>query len=166
MNDKQLKKLIEENDLVTGMVDPTIQIQSNGVEFTVKEIYGFEGAGVIAFDNSERTLPSVTKIDCSGSGHYYLPKGCYRVDLNEKVKIPADVCAFARARSSLLRMGVSVETALFDSGYEGKSQVLLVVYNEFGLYIKKNARIIQLVFLKGESDADKLYSGIYQRENL
>jgi dUTP pyrophosphatase len=43
---------------------------------------------------------------------------------------------------------------------------LLVVYNLQGLKLKKNARLMQLVFLRLENEAEKLYSGKYQGENI
>jgi dUTP pyrophosphatase len=43
---------------------------------------------------------------------------------------------------------------------------LLVVLNENGIRLKKNARIAQMVFFKLSSVASKTYSGIYQREGI
>ena len=85
---------------------------------------------------------------------------------NEIVSIPSDAAALARARSSLLRCGAALETALWDPGYRGRSQSLLVVYNPAGLRLKKNARLMQLIFLRLEKEAEKLYSGRYQGENI
>ena len=85
---------------------------------------------------------------------------------NEIVNIPKDVAALARARSTLLRCGASLETALWDPGYRGRSQSLLVVYNPHGLHLKKDARMMQLVFLRLGKEAEKVYSGKYQGENI
>jgi dUTP pyrophosphatase len=63
-------------------------------------------------------------------------------------------------------MGATMETALWDPGYRGRSQSLLVVYNSQGLRLKRNARLMQLVFIRLEREADKAYSGIYQGENI
>jgi dUTP pyrophosphatase len=41
-----------------------------------------------------------------------------------------------------------------------------VVYNPHGLRLKKNARLMQLVFLRLEKEAEKVYSGKYQGENI
>lgn len=166
LNDKQLKKLIEENDLVTDMIDPAVQVQSNGVELTLQSIKLFVNHGKLAFDNSERTLPKYDEISFDKDGWRWLMPGSYLITYNETVNIPKDCCAFSRTRSSLLRMGAMIEGALWDSGYIGRSQSLLVVTNPNGIELRKDARLIQLVFLKGESDADKLYSGVYQGENL
>ncbi|MEM4523885.1 MAG: deoxyuridine 5'-triphosphate nucleotidohydrolase, partial [Archaeoglobaceae archaeon] len=61
--------------------------------------------------------------------------------------------------------GVSVETAVWDAGYEGRSEVLIVVHNPEGIWLKKNARIIQLIFLKLCSKT-RGYAGIYKFENV
>ena len=56
-------------------------------------------------------------------------------------------------------------TALWDSGYSGRSGSLLTVHHPKGLHIKKNARIVQLVFFGLDAPAEKTYSGQYQDEN-
>ena len=73
--------------------------------------------------------------------------------------------ALARPRSSLLRCGVSVGTAVWDAGYSGRSQSLLVVYNTRGFRVQKNARIVQLVFLWLSRETTG-YQGVYQHENI
>jgi dUTP pyrophosphatase len=59
-----------------------------------------------------------------------------------------------------------LETALWEPGYRGRRQSLLVVYNSHGLRLKRNARLMQLIFLRLEKEAEKLYSGKYQGENI
>jgi dUTP pyrophosphatase len=76
------------------------------------------------------------------------------------------VAAMARARSTLLRCGASLQTALWDPGYRGRSQSLLVVHNPSGLRLKRNARLMQLVFMRLEKKAEELYEGRYQGENI
>ena len=73
--------------------------------------------------------------------------------------------ALGRPRSSLLRCAVSVGTAVWDAGYEGRSQALLMVYNRYGFRLKRNARLMQLVFfrLTGETEG---YTGLFQGENI
>jgi len=73
--------------------------------------------------------------------------------------------ALARPRSSLLRCGVVVHSAVWDAGYSGRSQSLMVVHNPAGFRLQQNARVLQLVFLKlsGETAG---YRGIYQGENM
>ena len=149
-----------------SMIDPETQTQMCGMEMTLQKIERFTSAGAIAFDNMERELPRTGPMDFDPSGWIDLAAGAYLVTFNEIVNIPRDVAALARARSTLLRCGASLETALWDPGYRGRSQSLLVVYNPHGLRLKKNARLMQLVFLRLEKEAEKVYSGKYQGENI
>jgi len=71
----------------------------------------------------------------------------------------------ARPRSSLLRCGVTVGTAVWDAGYNGRSQSMLVVYHPQGFRLQKNARVTQLVFMTVTGDTEG-YRGTYQRENI
>ena len=156
----------EARGLVESMIDPETQTQMSGVELTLQKIERFNSAGAVAFDNKERKLPETEPLNFDEMGWIELPAGSYLVTFNEIVNIPKDVAAMARARSTLLRCGATLETALWDPGYRGRSQSLLVVYNPQGLKLKKNARLMQLVFLRLEKEAEKLYSGKYQGENI
>ena len=152
--------------LVESMIDTKMQTQMCGIELTLNRVERFTSAGAVAFDNSERKLPQTEPIDFDPSGWIDLTAGSYLVTFNEIVSIPKDVAALARARSTLQRCGASLETALWDPGYRGRSQSLLVVYNPQGLRLKKNARLMQLVFMRLEKEAEKTYSGKYQGENI
>jgi len=152
--------------LVESMIDTETQTQMCGIELTLNRVERFTSAGAVAFDNSERKLPQTEPIDFDPSGWIDLSPGSYLVTFNEIVNIPKDVAALARARSTLQRCGASLETALWDPGYRGRSQSLLVVYNPQGLRLKKNARLMQLVFMRLEKEAEKTYSGKYQGENI
>ena len=156
----------EARGLVESMIDPETQTQMCGVELTLQKIERFLTAGAVAFDNKERKLPETEPLNFDEMGWIELTAGAYLVTFNEIVNIPKDVAAMARARSTLLRCGATLETALWDPGYRGRSQSLLVVYNLQGLKLKKNARLMQLVFLRLENEAEKLYSGKYQGENI
>jgi dUTP pyrophosphatase len=152
--------------LVEGMIDQETQTQMCGMELTLQKIERFASAGAVAFDNKERALPETSALDFDSSGWISLSPGAYLVTFNEIVSIPKDAAAFARARSTLLRCGATLETALWDPGYRGRSQSLLVVYNPDGLRLKKNARLMQLIFLRLEKEAEKVYEGRYQGENI
>jgi dUTP pyrophosphatase len=95
-----------------------------------------------------------------------LRPGPYLVTFNEIVNLPLDLMALAKPRSSLLRCGVAVHNAVWDAGYRGRSQALLVVYNPHGFTVYPKARLIQLVFFKLAKRPDRGYSGRFQSENL
>jgi len=159
----ELIRLVD--SLVEGTVDVREQLQVNGLELTAGKIEAFDGPGQIGFSNDDRSLPATRPMPWGEDGWLFLEKGSYKVIFNEIVSIPRDVCAVGLPRSSLLRMGVSVHTAVWDAGYRGRSEALLVVYNEAGFNIKKGARVLQLIFLRLESGQEG-YKGRYMGENI
>ncbi|MBN1169675.1 deoxyuridine 5'-triphosphate nucleotidohydrolase [Candidatus Micrarchaeota archaeon] len=140
------------------------QYQPCGVDITLKEVYRFKNAGVIDFDNRERKISDVEPLPFENE-KVTLNPGAYKVIFNEYVRIPKDVGGLCMPRSSLLRCGVTLECAVWDPGYEGRSEALLLVKNEHGITFKKNAKIGQMVFMKLLESANTSYSGRYNGEN-
>jgi len=151
--------------LVEGYLDLNSQLQPNGIDVTVRDIAVPGTAGAITVENADRRLSNLSGLDFDSKGYLDLSPGSYLITLNEIVNLPTNVMALARPRSSLLRCGVTIETAVWDAGYSGRSQALLVVHNPSGFRLQKNARVLQLVFfhLTGETEA---YHGKYQGENI
>ncbi len=152
--------------LVKNMIDSLKQVQPNSVELTLRSIEKFCSSGSIDFDNSERRTPSTENIEFDSDGWVYIGPGAYKITFNEIVNIPLDLAAIARPRSSLLRCGANIGTAVWDSGYKGRSESMLVVHNPYGFKLKRNARVIQLLFFELKSGLLEGYSGKYQHENL
>jgi len=154
-------------ELVENMIDPDLQIQPNGVDLTLMAVEKILERGSVDFDNSGRRISSSVKLLFDNEDWITLEPGAYKVIFNEVVKIPLDCMAIAFPRSSLLRCGVTIETAVWDAGYRGRSEALLLVLNSAGFRLKRDARILQMVFLKLQDriDENKAYKGIYQFEN-
>ncbi|WP_048086166.1 deoxyuridine 5'-triphosphate nucleotidohydrolase [Archaeoglobus veneficus] len=160
---KEIERRIREEDLITNYIDLETQLQPNGFDCTLQSVARIKGTGRIDFDNSERQLPEVEEIPFEDEW-VFLPRGVYRVRINEVVNLGNDIMAFGRPRSTLIRCGANLLTAVWDAGYRGRSEAGLVVYGD-GLWLKRNARILQLVFVK-LTDETTPYSGAYQMENL
>jgi len=160
-----LELLKNKPPLVEGMINPRLQVQPNGIELTLMRIEAFAEAGQVALDNSERKIPIGRPLRFDGEGWVDLSKGCYKIVFNEVVNIPRGIAAIALPRSSLLRCGVTIETAVWDAGYRGRSESLMVVHNEAGFRVKRNARVLQLLFFRLSSEVEG-YSGAYQEENI
>jgi dUTP pyrophosphatase len=143
-----------------------IQFQPAGADLTLRAVYGFDSAGSVDFDNSERVLPATNELRFGADGWIWLHKGAYKISYNETVKIPADCAGFGFPRSSLLRCGADIHCAVWDPGYEGKSESLLVVSNERGIKLKRGARVMQLVLARIGAPSGEVYSGAYHKENL
>ncbi|HII05905.1 MAG TPA: deoxyuridine 5'-triphosphate nucleotidohydrolase [Methanotrichaceae archaeon] len=162
---KELQEILDRG-VVLEMIDPEVQVQMCGVDLTLRSIERFVTPGAVDYDNKERVISKTQEVAFDDSEWVRLEAGCYLVTFNETVSIPKALTALARPRSSLLRSGATVETALWDPGYRGRSQSLLVVHNSKGLRLKRNARLIQLAFYRLSSLAEKEYEGAYQDENL
>lgn len=161
-----LARLRANPPLLEDLQDIEQQVQPNGVDLTVKEIAAFSSSGKISVQNDNRIISGTTPIVFDDKGGISLPAGCYLVTCNEIVNLPKDIMALARPRSSLLRCGVSIHTAVWDAGYSGRSQSLMVVYNQHGFNLHKNARIIQMVFFHLSNEVAEGYNGIFQGENI
>jgi len=157
--------LNQDPPLVEGWIDLGAQLQANGFDLTLREVAMPQSAGKIAVANSQRVVSELAPLVFDGLDSIELIPGVYIITYNEIVHLPRNIMALATPRSSLLRCGVTVNTAVWDAGYSGRSQSLLVVYNPRGFRLQRNARIIQLVFfeLTGETEG---YSGAYQGENI
>ncbi|MEM0052803.1 MAG: deoxyuridine 5'-triphosphate nucleotidohydrolase [Nitrososphaeria archaeon] len=136
------------------------QVQVNGVDLTVEKIFTFKGSGAVLKDSV--SIPEYVEVSSDEKGRYFLDKGAYIVQVREKISIPLDTVGICFPRSSLIRMGVYVGSALWDSGYSGFSKVLLKVENP--IVIEKGARFAQLVLVRCEKKALEGYKGRYQNE--
>ncbi|MCD6568045.1 MAG: deoxyuridine 5'-triphosphate nucleotidohydrolase [Dehalococcoidia bacterium] len=142
------------------------QVQPNGIDLTIKEITSFSSPGSIGFSNEVRVLARNSPSLFGNSEATNLPAGCYLITYNEIVHLPRDIMALGLPRSSLLRCGVSIHTAVWDAGYSGRSQSLLTVHNPAGFYLYRNARAMQLIFFHLSQEVEQGYNGIFQGENI
>lgn len=150
--------------LIDGLIDRDAQLQPNGIDLTLASISLFDGPGTLARDNRDRRLPSIEALAFDRDDSMMLEPGPYLVRFNETVNLPANCMAYARPRSSLLRSGVALHTAVWDAGYSGQGVALLVVYNPAGFRLERDARIVQLVFHRLERATSSAYDGHFQGE--
>ena len=166
LNRQEIKKLIEEEGLISDYIDLETQLAPNGFDLTVGSIYEFDNQGALDFSNKERKTPEgkiilpQKKTLKDKFGWWNLKKGAYRVRTNETVNMPDNLAALAFSRSSLLRIGAFTQNAVWDAGFRGRSEFILVIENPKGIMLKQNARISQLVFIK-INKTDKVYRGIH-----
>ena len=151
--------------LIEGCIDLEQQLQPNGIDLSLREIALLQSPGRITTEDSQRLVSALAPLVFDGLGFIDLVPGAYIITYNEIVHLPQNIMALGRPRSSLLRCGVTVGMAVWDAGYSGRSQSLMVVYNPQGFRLQKNARIAQLIFLR-LSQKTEGYQGAYQGENI
>lgn len=136
-------------------------IQPNGFDLSVDTIYQLDGNFVLtngeSYNKGNRT--SVEPED----GYYKLEANQkYIVVYDEKIKIPRDCVGIVLPRSRLMRCGIDMETALWDSGYEGIGEGAMHVA-ESGK-ISKEMRVAQMIFV--EAQGQEAYDGSHQSERI
>ena len=165
LSSSEIKERIIKERLIENFIDLETQLQPASFDLTLDEIYLLNSSASIDYTNKERKLPNYKKVEFNDEW-IELSKGVYLISFNEVVNISSDIIAFVRPRSTLVRSGATIFSSLWDPGYSGKSNCLLVILNENGIKLKKNARIAQMVFIKLSSPTSKIYSGIYQNEGI
>jgi dUTP pyrophosphatase len=147
-----------------------LQRQPAGFDLTVQGLSRFTSTGALDLTNAQRRLSGLELLawpDALGEEDQLpllLQPGTYLVTYNEVIAVPADCAGIVLPRSSLMRCGATLHSALWDPGYAGRGQGLLSVGAPLELF--PNARIAQLVLFRLEQAAGKLYDGKYQGENL
>ena len=139
--------------------------QPNGVDLSLEALWRFGAAGALGQANADRRLPERQDLAFDADGWVSLEPGAYVLRYAESVDLPADCGGLCFPRSSLLRMGLHVPTAVWDAGYGGRGEGLLIVANPRGVRLQRGARIAQLVLFKLTQAAAAPYQGQYQNEN-
>ena len=165
LNRNEIRQLVIQHELVSEYIDLEKQLQPSGFDISLQNVHVFTSSGSVDFSNEEREISTSSPLKPDFEGWWWLPKGCYKIIYNEIVKMPLDVSAIARTRSTLLRNGASIQTAVWDPGYRGRSSSLLVVYNPDGIRLKRDARIAQLIFFNIKN-VEEGYIGKYQNERI
>ena len=136
-------------------------LQPNGLDLSLDEVWRIVGVGALGRADADRRLPEREPLAFDGEGWLMLPPGGYGFRYAERVAVPVDCAGLVFPRSSLLRMGVDVPTAVWDAGYGGRGEGLLLVTTQHGVRLQRGARIAQLIVFKltGQTQG---YAGRYQ----
>ncbi len=166
LNKKEIINLIRSENLIDSYIDLDKQLTPNGFDLTAGKIFEFNSQGALDFSNLERVVPEGKKIlpeklnREDKFGWWNLNKGAYKVRTNEIVNLSNSLIAFTYTRTSVLRMGAFTQHGVWDAGFKGKGEFILVVENANGLRLKENARVVQIVFVPVRETES--YAGIYK----
>ena len=136
-------------------------IDCAGVKLTLYKLFKLGSRGELY--QKTKNLPKYIEIPCRGN-LYFLEPGPYLVKYNEYIRIPNGYIGLAIQRSSLIRMGTTLYTAVWDPGYKGRGSGLIVVYNPHGIVLEKNTQLAQLILIKMSRETKKIYQGSYLGE--
>ena len=142
------------------------QLQPNGFDLTLRDASRLTSGGSMGAGLDQRELSDTEPIAFGADEWLRLIPGPYLLTFNEVVNLPLDLMALGRTRSSLLRSGGSLHTAVWDAGYRGRSQALLIIHHPDGYRVQKNARLLQLVFFHLARPVSQGYQGRFLGENI
>ena len=158
--------ILGDSPLITNLTDLEEQLQPNGIDLTLMEVRELTSSGSIGKDSQQRLLSDSKIIAFDKHGWVRLCQGSYLIIFNEICNLPLDLMALGKPRSSLLRSGVTINTAVWDAGYKGRSQSLITIFNPTGFDIQRNARLLQLIFVRLEKLSSMGYQGRFFNENV
>jgi len=153
--------MFRSGQFVAGCIEDadTDQVQPNGVDLTVAAVFDQVSPGRI--DREGKRVGDRRERN-PDNGVYRLDPGGYVVRYGERIRVPEGHVGFLYPRSSLLRNSCTLDTAVWDAGYEGRGEGLLEVHHE--LELERGARIGQ--FVLAEADHESEYDGTYQGEQI
>ena len=158
--------ILGDSPLITNLTDLEEQLQPNGIDLTLMEVRELTSSGSIGKDSQQRILSDGKIVAFDKHGWVRLSQGSYLITFNEICNLPLDLMALGKPRSSLLRSGVTINTAIWDAGYKGRSQSLLTIFNPKGFEIQQDSRLMQLIFVRLEKLASMGYQGRFLNENI
>lgn len=140
---------------------PEEAIQPNGVDLSIGELYNLNGRSYISNDDYEKAKRS--PVEKQGGKYRVGPDNAYIIVYGEIISIPENHIGLVFPRSRLMRCGLQIETAVWDSGYTGIGEGQLAVNQKAKL--ESDLRIAQMVFIQTE-ELENSYTGSHQEEKL
>lgn len=152
------KKYITFPDDIYSQIE---QEQANGVDLRLHRVFEVTGrghlpaTGKMSFDNIQSQ-----EINPKNGWFSFQKDRHYAVDCRETINVPEHYCSILIPRSSLLRAGVYLTSALWDANFYGRTGGFLYAVNPID--IQYGARIGQMVFFKADYNGGAGYQGRYQ----
>lgn len=161
-------KSIVDNGILTNLGSES-QIQQVGVDLRINKVFQVIGEATISKTN--RVLPAYREIlptkllterknetpivmeEC-----WRLQPGYYLWEGFEQIKLPENTMALLIHRSTLMRSGINIVSAIWDPGFSGPTGSNLNVL--MPIKLERGACVAQIYFLN--ADAYSKYEGIYK----
>ena len=144
--------------LIKGVKGKKAQV---GIDLTVKEIKQIGGGSLYKDETKLNEYLTLTpSIDNTGKEGWFLIAGhSYSVTFEQGIELGSMHTAFIRHRSSLLRMGWTCTSGVYDPGF-AVDEMGAVITGTSNIFIEKGSRIAQIVV--AENHRADLYDGQWQ----
>jgi len=158
LGDRDLKYYLEKGWIVIKPLKED-NIRENGVDMRV----GGEIARFKMTDELFEEGKDVSRFFQKEIGDEFVIKPNEHVLLvtEEYLRLPNDIMAFVNLRSSFARLGLTIPPTIVDAGFEGQLTIELVG-STFPIKLKRDTRLLHLIFAKTLSPVERAYQGRYQ----
>ena len=137
-------------------------VQPNGIDISVKRLFQLYGKVRLTSKAENRQYPDLLELKPINN-FWELKPGSYLVEVAEEIIIPNNAIGFVAPRSTLLRMGVTVFSGIWDKGFQGvgdnRGRILMLTSLPFSLHV--SVAIAQMIFISAVDDKT-VYQGNYQ----
>lgn len=165
LNDKEIREYISRGWLIVSsseVFDDSL-IGPNSVDLRVN-------GKIIRLRNSDSVFSLDRSVDTNEYFHreerdefVINPREHLLLSSVEYLRLPMDVMGFVLLKSTYARLGLSIPPTIVNAGSEGELTIELIG-GPFPVRIRKGDRIVQIVFIKLSSPAQKPYDGKYQNQ--
>ncbi len=169
-NGNDIKKLIEEKNIIENYNTDYISSGSCDISMSSKILKIKKTFKTIDLAEPEKVENMYEQIEIKES-YNFKPNEVIFVVLNEKIKLPKNMVAHIRPRTSLSRLGIMINLQHINAGYEGVLNIAMYNFSPNTYKIRPDMRIGQIVFEEltdGITD-DLVYSNektpMYQNED-
>ena len=163
LNDKQIKKLSEEEEMITPFVAESV---SKGISHGLNS-FGYDlrcGAEFKIFTNvnseivDPKNFKSSNFVTKNTSECVIPPNSFVLARTVEKFKIPNDVLVICLGKSTYARCGIIVNVTPLEPGWEGYVTLEFSNTTPLPAKIYANEGVAQFIFLKGNEDPEITYA--------
>ncbi len=145
--------------IITDPNDEECALQQNGIDLRVDTVQVADGATRFTLYKKKDTRCNYLKLEPDANNEFlFFPGKQYAVDCMEWVEIPQGTAAYIFMRSSVNRYSGMFLTALWDSGFRGRTGGIFRPY--IATTMERGVRVAQIVFFR--SDSHRPYEGQYQ----
>ena len=160
LSDKTIRSYIAEKKLIIEPIDD-IQIQPGSVDLRLGNHF-LKMAAEQKMSTLELTSKPIYE-DIFQEEIIIAPHSFILTTTKEYVKLPDDLTAFVKGRSSLGRLGLFIQNSgWIDPGFEGEITSGFYNANDLPVKLIAGVRICQMIFAKLDQVADNPYRGKYQ----
>ena len=147
-----------DNNWISGILDPEIQVQPNAIDFTLDTLYSINDDATFFLSNTDKKMRGGVEQLTDDNNWTLSPNKVYDGMSSMYVNVPEGVAALLIIRSTLNRNGIFLTSGLYDSGFQG--HIAFALHNRSGTaVIERGTRVGQIIFV--ESNSVGMYAGGY-----